>query len=153
MPSIATRSEPLLTVNSLGFGKICALLPPSTKVRTMSRFFMSWPVANPGVAAATRRPLSVDHVGREASAGDFLQAADQELQVDHSGDHSQKTVAVFHRIADQKHGAGCVAFADDQGLAVVFAAIAGGGIGALEFAVQEGIRSDAFRRKCPWRLS
>ena len=41
--------------------------------------------------------LRIDHVGREASAGDFLQAPDQELEVDDGRDHSQKAIAVFHR--------------------------------------------------------
>src|SRR5579864_3516329 len=86
--------------------------------------------------------LRVDDVGSEASA-DFLQAADEELEIDDSGDHPQEAVAVFHGSADDEDGAGRFAFADDEGLSVVDAAVAGGGVGALEFTIEKSVGSDA----------
>ena len=80
------------------------------------------------------------------AAADFLQAADQELKIDYRPDHSQKTRSIIHRIADEKDSARGVSFADDQGLAVIGAAIAGGCKSSFQFAVQEGVRSDASRR-------
>ena len=104
---------------------------------------MSCPVANSGVAAATRRPCAVNHVRRQAAAANLLQAADQKLQIDHRGDHAQKTRPVAHRSAHQKYGARRFSLAHNQRLPVVNPAIAGGGIGSLQFAMQESVGSDA----------
>jgi hypothetical protein len=95
-----------------------------------------------GSSSGDEAALGIDNVGRQASAGNFLQTADQELQIDYRGDHAEKPVFVFHRIADYENGTRGFSFADHQSLAVVFAAVAGGGVGAFEFAVEKRVGSD-----------
>ena len=46
-----------------------------------------------------------------------------------------------------------LAFADDERLAVVGAAVAGGGVGVLQFAVEEMRRERCVRRRFLWRRS
>ena len=139
---MATRSEPLSTVNSLVSAKL-RFVATSDKVVHDVEVLHVLAGGESGSGCGDEAPLSIDHVGREAAAADFLQAPDQELEIDDGRDHSQKAIAVFHGITDQKDGTRGFSFADDQRLTVVDAALAGGRIGALQFALQKGVRSDA----------
>ena len=91
--------------------------------------------------------LSIDHVRSQAAAGScFLQAADQELEIDHGSDHAQEPLSIIHRITDEENGARGLSFANDEGLSVIGAAIAGSGVGSFQFAVQKGVGRDASGR-------
>ena len=90
--------------------------------------------------------LRINHIRSEATGADFAQAADEELQVNHGGDRSQKTRSIVDGIADQEYGASGISFADDERLAVIGAPVTRGGKGALQFAIQKSVGSDAPRR-------
>ena len=99
-----------------------------------------------GRGAGYQAALAVYYVRRETAAVDFLQTADQKRQIFDRPDHSQKTSAIHHRGADQHNGASRRSAADDQGLAAVGAAFAGGFIGPHQVALQKGVGSDAASR-------
>src|SRR5580704_213862 len=87
--------------------------------------------------------LAIHYVRREAAPVDLLQATYQELQVYDGTDHAQEAATIHHRSADQHHGAGRLASTYYKRLAVVDSSFAGGGIGALQFALQEGVGSNS----------
>src|SRR5205085_1396982 len=99
-----------------------------------------------GSAGGHKSPLAINYVRAQAATIDFLQAANQVLQILDCADHSQKTSAVHDRRADQHDGVGGLAAADYQRLSVINAAFARGSIGAFEFTLQEGIRRNSSRR-------
>src|ERR1700686_1490299 len=86
--------------------------------------------------------LSLNYVRRESAPADFLQAADQELEIDNRRYHSEETRAVFHGRTDQENGMRRLAFADYESLSVVNAAVTGRGIGTFQLPVQKGVGSD-----------
>src|SRR6185369_3250338 len=98
-----------------------------------------------GGGAGHQPALTVHHIRCEPAAIDFLQTADQKLQVFHRSNHSQKASAIHHRSADQHYGAGRLSTTHDQCLAAVGAAFTGGVIGAYQVALQKRVGSDAAR--------
>ncbi len=132
-------------LNSRVAATIWALLPCSTKLRTISR--VGHVLAGGVVRSGARHQpsLAVHHVRRQPAAVDFLQAADQELQIHNRPNHSQETAAIHDRSADQHDSAGRLATAHNQRLAVIDAAFAGGGVGTFQFALQKSVGSDASR--------
>ena len=92
-----------------------------------------------GDGGSDQAPLTVHNVRSQAATADFLQTANQELQVYDRPNHAQKASAIHHRSADQHHRAGGLAVAHNQSLAVIRAAFTGGSIGTFQFALQECI--------------
>ncbi len=87
--------------------------------------------------------LGVDDVRSQAAAADFPQALESGIADRRPRRSCPRKRAVLHRGTDQENGARRFAFADHQRLSVVDAAVAGGGVSALQFALQESVGSDA----------
>ena len=103
--SISTASFPSRTVNSL-VAAACGLLPSSTKLRTISRLFMSWPVAY--CAAYPQPPGGPGRRSHKESARLGLPpagAGHQKLQVHHRAHHAKEAPAIADRAAYQQHRA------------------------------------------------
>ena len=96
-----------------------------------------------GSSADHQPPLAIHDVRSQAATVDFLQAADEELQVNDGANHAQKTACVRHGSADQHHRAGGFTCAHHECFAVVNSTFAGSGISALKFALQEGVRGNS----------
>src|SRR5580700_3018131 len=88
-------------------------------------------------------PLAIHYVWREAASVDLLQASYKELQVHDGTDHAQEAPTVHNRGADQHHGAGRLASSHYKCLTVIDSSFAGGGISALQFALQKCVGSDS----------
>ena len=99
-----------------------------------------------GGRAGDQAAFAIHHIGRQPAAVDFLQAANQELQIFYRADHAEEASAIHHGSADQHHGAGRFSAADHQGLAAIGAAFTGGVVGAYQVALQKGVGSDASGR-------
>ena len=98
-------------------------------------------------SAGSHQPaLRVHNVGNQAAAADFLQPANQKLQIHDRAHHAQKTPAIADGTADQQNRPRRLAVSHLQRLPVVGAAIAGGVIGMLQFALQKSVGCDASGR-------